>query len=541
MSHKINIGFTEALDKKIAERTAETTQLKRSRNSLLNVARIPPEILGYIFYLCILPVIPGDRDARFASIRRDSRYFLLVCHHWFEVACCTSELWSSWGNNLEDWKRHCLTFETFPLDLVLDGTGPGRQIGSLDETLRDALRDRAARGTIRRVHLRSRDTGLLTSIVSSLTPEGEGVRPTSIQSIVLGNVDVYNFFARHRFPVLRSLSLYGCPDLAWDHLKSHTTALVNLSLCDSATSPTSVPTTSQVLSLLASNPGIRTLELRLLESNNDNIYDSTHRVPLRHLKRFSLMGNIHNIFPILQRLELSDRVDYAGLTLLGSTLEETRQVVGPHIRDYLRRDARFGDKLCISILSTIGCVSLQASVLGVGYRRLDRIPNKTLPGAVFTTRLPQDTPGKERDRLCIDILTLLPRERVVTLETNLPKDAMEELFIAMPNIEVLHLASAVISEGFLLPHPDGPNAHKKLLPSLQWLCLDGVVTGDGDWDPLVLYLTHQTSGNHPVSLGVFGKGVHICSGTLRQIGELVREFIYHPDPGKKCPFNCRSG
>ena len=66
-----------------------------------------------------------------------------------------------------------------------------------DEALRDALRDRAARDVIRKVHLKSNDTGLLTAIISSLIPESEDVRPSSIESIMLKNVDVSDLFARH--------------------------------------------------------------------------------------------------------------------------------------------------------------------------------------------------------------------------------------------------------------------------------------------------------------------------------------------------------
>ena len=43
---------------------------------------------------------------------------------------------------------------------------------------------------------------------------------------------------------------------------------------------------------------------------------------------------------------------------------------------------------------------------------------------------------------------------------------MEELLITMPDIEVLRLVCPVMFDWFLLPDPDGPNVHKKLLPSL---------------------------------------------------------------------------
>jgi hypothetical protein len=44
--------------------------------------------------------------------------------------------------------------------------------------------------------------------------------------------------------------------------------------------------------------------------------------------------------------------------------------------------------------------------------------------------------GKERDGPCIDILALLPQERTVYIETDLSTDAIEELLVSMPNIDL---------------------------------------------------------------------------------------------------------
>jgi len=549
MNRETNIDPILALDKQIAERVEDIIQLRRTRNSLLNIACVPPEILGYIFYLSVVPAIPWDGDDRFAGIQKGSYNFLLVCHHCFEVACHTPELWSSWGNRLKEWKRRYLRSGTSPLDLVLDGGE--YQAETLDKTLQDALIDRVAHDAIRKVHLRSRDADLITSILSSLTPEEEGIRSSSIESIFLDGIDVFNFFTRRRFPKLRGLSLCECANLPWDHLGAHTRALVDLSLCDDAVSSTStlitlapttsIPTTSQILSLLASNPDIRTLTLQLLVSDDDSRYDPSYRAPLPHLESFSLTGSIHHIFPILQRLEFPNTVDYARLILHDSTLDVVRQVVGPYIRDYLQRDARFGDDLAIFISPGVSPVSIYATVRGVGNFRSDEVPDYKLPCAIFTMRLPQHTSRQEVDKLCIDILAFLPQERVVYLETGLPTGVMEELLITMPNIEVLRLVGAVMFDWFLLPNPDGPNAHKKLLPSLRWLHLEDVETEDNDWDPLVSYLTYQTSGDHPVSLSVFGEGLHICWEVTEQIRDLVDVFHYYPDPDKGCPFDYCSG
>jgi hypothetical protein len=51
--------------------------------------------------------------------------------------------------------------------------------------LQDALRGRAVQDEIREVHIRNCDSKLLASIISSLTPDREGVHEKCIESITL--------------------------------------------------------------------------------------------------------------------------------------------------------------------------------------------------------------------------------------------------------------------------------------------------------------------------------------------------------------------
>ena len=159
----------------------------------------------------------------FPGIQRSSYNFLLGCHHRFQVAVRTPELWNSWGNNLKDRKRGYL--RSAAIGLILDGCN--NEEGFFDEALRDGLRDRAVRGVVRKVHLRGSDTQLLATIISSFILEGEGVRHSRI---VLSNVDVSDLFVRHHFPELRDLCLSGCFKIFWNYLKFTTTTLTNLSL-----------------------------------------------------------------------------------------------------------------------------------------------------------------------------------------------------------------------------------------------------------------------------------------------------------------------
>ena len=525
MGREINHDSILALD-------AQTIRLKRTRNSLLNIARIPPEILGRIFRFNVAEV----GNPHFAEIPKGSYNFLLVCHHWFQVALHTPELWTSWGNNLKDWKRWYLRSGIFALDLILDGCDCGND--DFDEALRDALRDRATRDVIRKVHLTSNQRGFLTPIVSSLIPEGEDVRSSSIESIVLGRVDASDLFTRYRFPKLRNLHLSGHFRISsWDHLKSTTTALTSLSLGPADTlspSPSAIPTTSQILSLLTSNPNLRSLMLNSLFIDDDSEYDPMLQVPLRHLEWISLMGSFHDVFPILRRLEFPERMNYGEITLHDCTPQEVREEIGPYIRDYFRRDPRFRDRLEVLLESDIHYILISASVVEVRHHSPDRQLQGGPPRGRFGVGLSQIMSSDVRKKLSIDILALLPQENIIDFHTNLP--VTEEVIVGMPNLEALHLTHPV-APGFLLPDPNGPNAHKKLLPSLRRLYLEDAEAVDDDWDPLVTYLTHQTSGDQAVSLELFGHRVHVCSEVIEQIEGLVEELIYEPDPNQECPFD----
>ena len=144
MDREINLDSILALEKQIEEHERALIQLKRARNSLLDVSiLLPPEILGSIFLWNATP------HGNFGGLPKGSYNFLLVCHHWFEVASRTPELWSFWGNSILDWTHRHPRCRVTPVDLVLDS----RTSNELDDGIRNALQDRAARDVIRRVHL----------------------------------------------------------------------------------------------------------------------------------------------------------------------------------------------------------------------------------------------------------------------------------------------------------------------------------------------------------------------------------------------------
>ena len=325
-----NANSIRALEEQIREHEKAIVQLKRARNSLLNISKLPPEVLGNIFHWNVAP------KHYFAGLDRGSYNFLLVCHHWFEVASRTPELWSYWGNTPRDWARWCCRSRTSPLDLIL-GDNDCEEI-YFDTTVRNALRYRATCDTIRRVHLVAGGPRFQSSVIASLTSNSEGLRSNSMVSFILRNesdtlVDLSDLFASYRFPKLQRLDLVNCKISPWDHVTSQTSALTTLELEFSDRSLR--PTTSQLLSILASNPALQKVALRGCGDPDDDGGTSS-RVQLRHLKGLRLDGDLPDIVGLLRQLDLSRNMEKLYFDFSGCDTTDISQVIGPYLRDHLQ-------------------------------------------------------------------------------------------------------------------------------------------------------------------------------------------------------------
>ena len=528
MGPETNIHSIRALEKQIMEGNGDIIKLKRTRNSMLNIsARVPPEILGEIFVLNLVRDVGRSLHCseQFEGLQRGSHNFLLVCHHWFQIASHTPELWSFWGNTLQDWKKyHRRWTGATPLDLVLDWHGCDAQV-LFDGSLQDAVRIGVMRDTIRQIHLASNEGVILSSIISSLTPNDKSARNENIESIVwqqrgLSPIDVSDFFARSLLSKLRFLELYGNLRISsWDRLASRTTLLTTLSLdiYNSSPQPVPTPTISQLLSILSSNPNLQ--ELKLTDATLPEDADgSTFQVPLHHLKTLSLSGEFRHLFGLLRQLTLPETLDEFYLFCSNPTVEEISQKLGPYMWDYFRCGTRFQDRLEISSYSDtlIVSISVAPACQSEALVLLQMISNGRLPPEVI-------------ERLLINLITPIPRGCVVFFEANTDTKLPEELYFMMPKIEKVKILNVELSEGFLQPNPDGPHANMKFFPSLRSLRLEDFDADDGNWGHLIAYLTHQTSGGQMISLEVVGDPPCVPPGVVNEVEALVKEFTYHQD------------
>ena len=497
-------------------------KLKRARNSLLNISTLPPEILGDIFHWNV--IVTGD----FGGLKERSHNFLLVCHHWFEVASHTPELWSFWGNNLRDWRKRHLRYPTAPLDLVLNERWT--EAGTLDYSLTIALQRRAERDAVRQIHLASEDSELLDSIMSSLIANYEGIQPNNVESFLLRDesddgtsVDVSDFFAYSRFPNLRRLELLNCTISSWDLITSRTSVLTILILNFSYPSP--APTTPQLLSILESNPALQELSLSGCAIPDDGGNKSSFRVPLHHLRELELTGDLRHVFGLLHRLDHPQNMDYLSIDLQDCTTDDVPQVIGPYLRNYLRRRGRSRGGLGLFLSTEYRFVLHVGDVDGVDFSAVG--PVWMVNFVVITIDLIQIPPNDLLGEVALDLIENVPREDVVYFHADGGPVAMEGVSVQFPYLKALHFEGMLLHIAF--PEPT-PGRDRKVFPSLQRITLDQVVVRRGDWSPLTSFLAHRASSENVLDILEIIGSYKMRPGVEESIRRGVREFRMIDEP-----------
>ena len=488
MDREINLDSILALEKQIEEYERITIRLKRTRNSLLNVSTLlPPEILARIFRCNVIP------DGDFSGLPKDSYNFLLVCHHWFEVASHTPELWCFWGNSIQDWSHRHSRYTTTPLDLVL----MGYQGRDLDDGLRNTLQDRAARDTIRRVHLRT-GPELLNSIISSIVTKGEP-QLSSIESFILQNdgnmtVDVSEFFAQYQLPKLKCLHLLLCGVSSWDLLKSQTTILTTLKLVTGYW--LLAPTISELLSILSSNPLLQ--EFTLSCDSHPHITSSDRfspQVSLPHLKDLHLASGFRHVFGLLGHLKLPDEMNNLKLSLYDCTPSDIPQTLGPYIGDCVQRQSRSPSN-GLRLLVVFDCRTFHLCV-GDAHK----LDNSTRMVWFMTAEviMRENPESEEAEGLGFDLIAHIPLEKVSDLRTTLPILHLEELCVKMCNLTHLYLIGVDLSTLFMGSGVCGPHTSEDFLCSLDSIWIIQPTQSSCDLSPLVHFLTHRATVGNKIS------------------------------------------
>ena len=489
-------------------------KLKRARNSLLNVSKFPPEILGEIFRHNT-----AFHATYFPSMKRPHN-FLLVCHHWFEVASHTPELWGFWGRNPQDWIKRYLQYPTAPLNLVLDDEQSDSTNVTLDDNLRNAPQTRAMQDTIQQIRLVSGDWGILNSIISSLTGHEE-IRSSSVESVDLRFEDFFepplpivsDFLANYYFPKLQRLELHDCTIPSWD-LK--TSALTNLKIYGQF--PSFTITSSQILSILRSNPLLRCILLDVCAVPNDSDVKSS-RVPLIHLTELSLSGYPQDILALLHQLDCPVKMDSLFLNMAGDRVrvDDTLGIVGPYLRDYVRRRGRSQSGLAVSIQTLDGLIKLS-----IGDTKDFSLPSPDAfhPFAEVEIYIGQDLSGEDS----LDFIPCVLREEITYLMTTNVPVSTEAISTRFPSIKGMHFSDTPLRVAF----PDSNLDQVQISSSLRYIrvgeCWEDGVDGR-DWNLLANFLDRiASSGNRLDKLDI-EDCCDIDPEVEMRIAGAVREFM----------------
>ena len=478
------------------------------------MSKLPPETLGEIFRWNTI------RESDFGSLRKRSHNFLLVCHHWFKIASCAPELWGFWGNNLQDWKKRYLRHPSTPLDLVLYAKDV--ELETLDDNLRNVLKDRIARDTIRRIHLAAEDTELLNSIISSLA-NYEGIRSRSVESVVVEYEDpdespiVSNFLACYRFPKLQRLVLSGCTIPSWNRIVLNTSVLTTLSLDIDLPSPKI--TSSQILSILRSSPSLREVVLRGCAVPDDG-GDRSSLVPLTHLRELAVAGRSQDVFALLHQLNYPGNMDRLFLDLGDIAPGNISRIVGPYLRDYFRRCGRSHGGLGLD-LSYKDEMEFRVEDAGK-YEFSD--PGPAQRGAFVRISIQPDQmpPQGLLEEDLHGLIASVPQEEVAYIRADSNFISMQVISDQLPYLRATQVERTPLPVAFPEPIFNRP----KIFPRLQHIRLYLGRVRPGDWGLLATFLDHlASSGNRLDKLELEAD----CSSRMsREVEErikgAVREF-----------------
>jgi hypothetical protein len=519
------------------ERENEELEMKlnRARAPPSNISTLlPPEILGNIFHWTMI----FQREEE-TSLETPSN-LLFVCHHWFQVALQTPQLWTSWGDSVVDWKRRYTSpiVSELHLELNIDG---GYRHEYPSKPLLDALQDRAARDFIRRVSFQRQEAEVLNAIIPAITAPGEGIPSIGLESFELytkrychTTVKLSDFFARYRFPKLQQLLLWGRFELLpWNLLAERTGALVRLLLTVLNGWP--VPTASQLISILSSNPNLQRLELCCELSSNFDSDKSSLQVELPHLKSIQLSGDCRDVLKFLNRLRPADKVDLLQLYLSCKSTPDISQTFALFLWDHLQR--RGG----LPGLAVEGECLERAYTLSLDeVEKLDDCrPSKKTTRFMRVSVLMGEGAGPQGEEECgklfFDSLAYI-YDHIVHLTSKHRLLKSTDASIEMTNLVEIRITQRVsLSEWFVEPDLGGSRSYGQILPSLKYLYLFGLEVDGGDWTPLTTFLSRRASaGNRLELLEISPDCPHICPDVAEEVKKLVGNFECRSDSVSPC-------
>ena len=350
----------------------ENTYLKRPGSSSLNVpAHLAPEILGHIFWCEVV----SNVNCNIRWVYMNTFKFLLVCHHWFNVATSTPSLWAFWEIPLSECTKYShisrdvpLYIKTFhhysgntPLYINIKPTNPNSDQEVMDAS--NILQDWGVQKRICDLHIHTSAEVLAKIITFMSMPQ-----PSPIQSQIkslkfiaerLWNnkfhkefPDITNFLKAHSLPGLQCLHLDDC-DPGWKYLICQTSRLTHLHIIINEGSIG--PTMTQLAALFTRNSALEEvcLSFDIAMAPEDSL--SKRQIPtsifLPHIHRLEVGGEAAGYVQLLNHLIFSNRLEEVILHLwLNKTKIDVAEGLAPFLYNLFQMHHQKKLAVCISCI-----------------------------------------------------------------------------------------------------------------------------------------------------------------------------------------------
>ena len=288
--------------------------------------------------------------------------------------------------------------------------------------------------------------------------------------------------------------------------------------------PKLAPTISQLLSIL-SYPTLRKVSLIGLEEfPGSGEGDFSPRASFHHLKELKLGEGPRSILELLHRSVSLGHLNNLDITLFSDAVEDLSHIIGPYLRDYLRRRGRARSGLGLFLSSWSDLELRVGDVGGIGLST--PAPARMNAFVAITTRFGETLPQDQWEKIIINLIAYVPREEVVHLQAHGETLGTEDLPTQFPNLRGLHFERTPLRTAFPKSCLDRCG---RFFPSLQYLWLDRVIVDGGNWSSLATSLHNRAAyGNQLHTLIVVGN-YPMNPSVWRGFSAVVKIFASHLD------------
>lgn len=293
----------EKIDQQIETHASIIVSLKRRRNALAPVTRLPSEIFSSIF-LHLTVEVKGYRP--YNSMGRLMKV-LRVCKKWREIGLGDPRLWSYWGKFVSPRCLRTFVAHSKAAPLFVRAIELTPDFSNAWET---ALRDFGVWNRLRELHITSITRTSMTQLLDALDQAGGTLSTSRLQSLRITakfpdfeSLTLPRPFHTCHFPILSHIQISQL-SVDWSSSLFETSNLTYLSV--TGTLPAHRATVPQLLAILEKTPMLRTLVVE--PGQVQTVKESVATVDLPRLQTIALCGSLDSCMDLLGNIYYSSSV-----------------------------------------------------------------------------------------------------------------------------------------------------------------------------------------------------------------------------------------